>query len=541
MNVRNTYAYLMAVGALCALTACSTDCGLGDTLAEPQPLVFNATQGELAGSVTRAATDGIWDGTEQVAIQINGGGAKCYKVASSGALTPSNSSDTFYRTDKNNLSVTAWYPYSASQPTAPTIVLDQSTKANYESCNLMTATATAVYGQSTTLTFAHQAARLVLHITDTEGSSVTNATVKFTIGGKEYTAYHETGSDSYSILVAPNTSVTSGADFVSITTTDGTYKGAAPAAATFTKGTSYEYNFSLQSEDTTPYLTFKADSEQGFKMTLASSSLENKFQYSVGNGKWTAITKSNNTATFGGALGDLRLRGMSEIGTAAVTYSSSGSSFVSASTISFTNANVPVAASGDIRTLIDYKNYSTVNTANARFHSLFLDCTELYSAPDSLLATTLATDCYNQMFKGCTKLTNAPVLPATTLAEYCYNQMFYGCTALTNAPELPAETLAVCCYGNMFQGCTKLTKAPVLPAKTLVTNCYWSMFNGCNKLNEVTIKAETVADGASSLFGNWLYNVASSGTIYCNETFYNSNSTFKSSVPTGWSRKDIPN
>ncbi len=516
MNVRNTYAYLMAVGALCALTACSTDCGLGDTLAEPQPLVFNATQGELTGSVTRAATDGTWDGTEQVAIQINGGGAKCYKVASSGALTPSNSSDTFYRTDKNNLSVTAWYPYSASQPTAPTIVLDQSTKANYESCNLMTATAIAVYGQSTTLTFAHQAARLVLHITDTEGSSVTNATVKFTIGGKEYTAYHETGSDSYSILVAPNTSVTSGADFVSITTTEGTYKGVAPGTATFTKGKSYEYNYSLQSEDTTPYLTFKADSEQGFKMTLGGSSLANKFQYSVGNGKWTAITQSKNTATFGGALGDLRLRGMSEIGTAVVTSDASSSSFsVDPATISFTNANVPVAASGDIRTLIDYKNYSTVSTENARFHSLFEGCTELTSAPDSLLATTLATDCYNKMFYGCTNLRNAPVLPATTLAKSCYYQMFYKCTTLTKAPELPA--------------------------KTLVTWCYASMFSGCTNLNEVTIKAETVAEGASSPLLNWLYNVASSGTIYCNETFYNSNSTFKNSVPTGWSRKDIPN
>ncbi len=250
-------------------------------------------------------------------------------------------------------------------------------------------------------------------------------------------------------------------------------------------------------------------------MTLASSSLENKFQYSVGNGKWTAITKSNNTATFGGALGDLRLRGMSEIGTAAVTYSSSGSSFVSASTISFTNANVPVVASGDIRTLIDYKNYSTVNTANARFHSLFLDCTELYSAPDSLRATTLATDCYNQMFKGCTKLTNAPVLPATTLAEYCYNQMFYGCTELTKAPELPATTL--------------------------VRNCYSQMFQGCTNLNEVTIKAETIAEGATLPLYSWLKDVASSGTIYCNETFYTTNTTFKSSVPSGWSRANIPN
>lgn len=34
------------------------------------------------------------------------------------------------------------------------------------------------------------------------------------------------------------------------------------------------------------------------------------------------------------------------------------------------------------------------------------------------------------MFNSCTGLTQAPTLPATTLASNCYQGMFYGCTSL---------------------------------------------------------------------------------------------------------------
>ena len=69
---------------------------------------------------------------------------------------------------------------------------------------------------------------------------------------------------------------------------------------------------------------------------------------------------------------------------------------------------------------------------------------------------TMATNCYRNMFKGCTSLTKAPELPATTLANICYSSMFNGCTSLTQAPELPATTLADDCYLDMFNGCTSL-------------------------------------------------------------------------------------
>lgn len=101
----------------------------------------------------------------------------------------------------------------------------------------------------------------------------------------------------------------------------------------------------------------------------------------------------------------------------------------------------------------------------------FYSCESLTTAPE-LPAKTLATTCYNHMFKGCTSLTSAPALPATTLADWCYSHMFEDCTSLTSAPALPAKTLAKECYSSMFSGCTSLPAAPELPATTLANSCY---------------------------------------------------------------------
>ncbi len=126
------------------------------------------------------------------------------------------------------------------------------------------------------------------------------------------------------------------------------------------------------------------------------------------------------------------------------------------STITFTN-NVNVACTGDIRTLLDWKNYSTVNTQNAKFCYLFDGCSVLTSA-HKLPATKLADDCYYCMF-WLYKSHVCPSLNATTLADGCYSSMFYGCTSLTSAPELNATTLVSHCYTYMFESCTSLTSA----------------------------------------------------------------------------------
>ena len=250
-----------------------------------------------------------------------------------------------------------------------------------------------------------------------------------------------------------------------------------------------------------PYITFTAESEQTFKMDFQPQSwyeafsLEegDYFEYSVGGGKWTRFTSTisdENAVAFGGAKGNLRLRGKSSKGTAV--------SDTNYSTISFGNTTA-VSCTGDIRTLIDYKSYASANTENARFCYLFSGCTALSTAPE-LPAMTLADYCYYFMFNGCSSLTTAPELPAQTLDVYCYAQMFQSCTSLTIAPALPATELKEACYYATFQGCTSLTTAPVLHATTLVQGCYQKIFNDCLALENVTMLA---TDGFDT---NWCLN-----------------------------------
>ena len=148
---------------------------------------------------------------------------------------------------------------------------------------------------------------------------------------------------------------------------------------------------------------------------------------------------------------------------------------------------------GNINTLLDYENPPTTLAANC-YRQMFYFCASLTTAP-ALPATTLASNCYMYMFSDCTSLTTAPELPATTLADKCYLDMFYGCTSLTTAPELPATTLADYCYQGMFYGCTSLTAAPELPATTLASYCYWDMFRDCTSLKTAPeLPATTLAD-----------------------------------------------
>ena len=219
-----------------------------------------------------------------------------------------------------------------------------------------------------------------------------------------------------------------------------------------------------KTEQIFPYVTFKANGEQKFKMTTEGSYTISGLQYSVNNGKWENVVVDKEV-TFGGTNGDLRLRGTNINGTASEWYARS--------TIKFTEANVNVACTGDIRTLLDWRNYNIVETNKAKFCSLFKDCSVLTTAPE-LPATKLAEHCYASMFSGCTSLTSAPELPATKLADNCYSNMFYGCTSLTSAPKLSAIELARACYCKMFYGCENLLSVTMLAPSDQIsktTNC----------------------------------------------------------------------
>ena len=113
------------------------------------------------------------------------------------------------------------------------------------------------------------------------------------------------------------------------------------------------------------------------------------------------------------------------------------------------------------------------------------------SAKNLILPDNVFTYCYQEMFKNCTELTEAPKLSATTLANGCYVSMFYGCTSLTEAPELPATVLAQSCYSHMFKGCTSLNYVKMMATNISASNC----------------------------LGNWLSDAASTGTLVINSNY----------------------
>ena len=183
----------------------------------------------------------------------------------------------------------------------------------------------------------------------------------------------------------------------------------------------------------------------------------------------------------------------------------------------------------------DFATYESV--VEHAFYNMFKGCTSLTKAP-VLPATTLASSCYYRMFDGCTSLTEAPELTATTLAAECYEYMFYGCTSLAEAPVLPATTLSRSCYFYMFSGCISLTKTPELPATTLSDNCYRGMFDGCSRLNEVRCQmpsSYSSSDISTSYAYYWLSGVSSTGTFYTNADA-NWSTGSVSGIPEGWTR-----
>ena len=162
------------------------------------------------------------------------------------------------------------------------------------------------------------------------------------------------------------------------------------------------------------------------------------------------------------------------------------------------------------------------------YQNMFSSCTNITSAP-ALPATTLTSQCYAYMFFGCTSLVTAPELPATTLAKSCYVQMFKGCTSLTTTPTLPATTLATYCYDYMFEECTNLTTAPILPATTLVGYCYRGMFKGCTSLTTAPeLPATTLATYCYSAMFNGCTSLTTTPSVlpattlatYCYSTMF---------------------
>ena len=521
--------------AILALSACSESEDLLSAFhSDPNAVRITAQVGKAsADGFTRSNPLGTaeeqanFNENDEISVQADGQDAVTYKYDGKEWQPQDNK---FLKWEKETMNFTAYYPSSfngtITQPTEYNSV-ESLAAADFMSFS-GSQTNTKDNNNQLTLTMERKMARVVVEIAGFNDQYTKNATVNsLSICGVK--AYKHSDGKFYA-LIDPNYTPSTTVPFLSLEVAEGESKTTEKYTTTptaFVAGKSYTYQLKVgknkisvsgitvadwdtgkitdngKAEQIIPYVTFTADAEQKFKMTTSGNYTISGLQYSVNNGKWENVEKDIPVA-FGGTNGDLRLRGTNTKGTASAWYVFSN--------ITFTK-NVNVACTGDIRTLLDWRNYSTVNTQNARFCYLFSDCTVLTSAPE-LPAKELADNCYLGMFYRCTSLTSAPKLKATVLKRSCYERMFFGCTSLTSALELPATKLAWKCYNGMFESCTSLESAPELKATTLADECYERMFNGCTKLSTVTMLApgDKISEATYYCY-DWLNNAGTDETV----------------------------
>ena len=500
--------------AFLALVACSdADDILSAYHSDPNAVHITAEVGKAsADGFTRsnplgdAEAQKKFNTDDEISVKADGQAAVTYKFNGTEWI-PQDSK--FLKWESETMNFTAYYPatYTGGTPTQP---MEYNSEANLAAADYMSFSDSQknTGDNKLTLNMNRQMARVVVEVVgfnDQYAGATVNSINSLTIMGVK--AYKHSDNKFYALMVPCEAKSTE--NFLSLKVGEGNTETLTGIPA-LEAGKSYTYDLTVGKNkvvvtgitvkdwttdkiingvaelDTRPYVTFKAEGTQNFKMKTEGSYTISGLEYSVNGGEWMTVEKDKEV-TFGGTNGNLQLRGTNTEGTAADNYNYSH--------IKLTYADVHVACTGDIRTLLDYRNYKTVDTKNARFCNLFDECVALTSVPD-LPATTLASNCYSEMFSGCTNLNTAPELPATTLAEACYSEMFSGCTNLNTAPSLPATKLVENCYYNMFSGCTNLNTAPKLPATKLAYWCYYGMFNDCSSLTEAPIlPAETLANG----------------------------------------------
>ena len=322
---RTTIHISAALALLLGLAACTRDeAGFLPEGAEGTPIVFTATglnPDATAAAGTRAPVDGDWEGVTSVAVRMDGT-VKAYNVmptTSDNTSATLTSTDPHYWTNHDDITVTAWWPYTAGETTPPAVKVaaDQSARKNFEGSDLIVAEEQTVSYGNPTLRFTHRTARVTVVLTDyTEEQMFVWLTGLSTENGNPAViAPHDKGGDTYTALVAPQ-SVATGTAFITCKFTNGkvfVYK--MKNDADWQAGKEYTYTVSLAaaedpgytvSEDGKTYTVTSADGLLAWNeavqkdMTLNCTLADNIDLTGI---DWTPIGKDDNkayTGTFDG-------------------------------------------------------------------------------------------------------------------------------------------------------------------------------------------------------------------------------------------------
>lgn len=257
MNIRHAlYLIPAATVLLFAVTACTQDDLGGGTLPEGEyPLVIRATglQAVAAPASTRATVDGDWQGVQTVALSV-GGTVKEYDVTASDAdgyqsATLSSDTDPFWWTSREDITVSAWWPYGTTMPDV-VVKADQSTKEGFEGSDFISAEAQTVQFDHPMLEFSHRTARITVLLKPGDGiPSVTGANVSVTglgtdNGNPATIKTYAPDGDTYEALTAPQT-VKANTPFIQVDLGRGTYYFRPQSDVVLEAGSRYTYTVSV--------------------------------------------------------------------------------------------------------------------------------------------------------------------------------------------------------------------------------------------------------------------------------------------------------
>ena len=321
---RTTIHISATLALLLALAACTQDeAGFLPEGAEGTPIVFTATglnPAVTATAGTRAPVDGNWEGVQSVAVRMDGT-VKAYNVTPSISDNTSatlTSDEPYYWTNHNNITVTAWWPYTAGETTPPAVKVaaDQSARKDFEGSDLIVAEEQTVSYGNPTLRFTHRTARVTVILTDyTEEQMFVWLTGLSTENGNPAVITpHDKGGDTYTALVAPQT-VAAGTAFITCKFTNGKVFAYKMQNDTDWKaGEEYTYTVSLAaaedpgytvSEDGNTYEVYNADGLLAWNKAVQGNLLLNctlTDDINLTGKEWTPIGDYDNryTGTFDG-------------------------------------------------------------------------------------------------------------------------------------------------------------------------------------------------------------------------------------------------
>lgn len=249
-----TRLFILAAFAL-AIAACTQDEAAEGTLpAGEYPVIIQANGLDVTATpVSRATVDGDWQGVQTVALKM-GDAVKEYTVTATDAdgyksATLSRTADPFYWTSRNDITVSAWWPYAETLP-AVKVAEDQSTLAAFQGSDFISAIDRTVEFNDPKLTFTHRTARVAIELKPGTGfTSVDGATVSLvslSADNENPTAiktYNASGN-SYEALTAPQT-VAKGEPFIQVELGGGTFYFRPQNDVVLEAGNRYTYTVSV--------------------------------------------------------------------------------------------------------------------------------------------------------------------------------------------------------------------------------------------------------------------------------------------------------